>query len=139
MRACDQDREAAVAVLRDAYAAGRLDLGELRDRAGAAYAARTWDDLRALTSDLPWSRSLPCWDRLGLAGPYTYGAKRLPAAGEPCVSRRPVAVTVLIALSCLVLIAAAWQPVATVSLMILLFPVLSVAGAPARARRHRDG
>jgi hypothetical protein len=52
-RASNRDREATVAALRAAYAAGRLDLGELRDRASAAYAARTWGDLRELTADLP--------------------------------------------------------------------------------------
>jgi len=40
MRASDQDRERAAAVLRDAYAVGRLDLEEFHDRAGRAYSAR---------------------------------------------------------------------------------------------------
>jgi hypothetical protein len=52
-RASDQEREDTVRELGDAYAAGRLDLGELRGRAQAAYAARTWAQLRALTADLP--------------------------------------------------------------------------------------
>lgn len=53
VRASDQDREATVAVLRDAYVAGRLNLDEVRCRAGAAYSARTWGDLRGLAADLP--------------------------------------------------------------------------------------
>ena len=32
---------------------GRLTLAEFEERAGLAYAAKTWDDLRALVADLP--------------------------------------------------------------------------------------
>jgi hypothetical protein len=39
MRASDGDREHAADMLRDAYAAGRIDLEELHGRAGAAYSA----------------------------------------------------------------------------------------------------
>ena len=53
MRASDHDRERAAEVLRDAYAVGRLDLEEFHDRAGAAYSAKTWGELRHLTADLP--------------------------------------------------------------------------------------
>ena len=53
MRASDQDREDAVAILCDAFAVGRLNLADICDRAGAAYSARTWGDLRRLTADLP--------------------------------------------------------------------------------------
>ena len=53
MRASNRDRESTVAILCDAYAAGRLDLADTRDRAGAAYCARTWGDLRRLVADLP--------------------------------------------------------------------------------------
>jgi DUF1707 SHOCT-like domain len=53
MRASDGDREHAAEMLRNAYAAGRIDLGELHHRAGAAYSATTWGELRDLTADLP--------------------------------------------------------------------------------------
>jgi Domain of unknown function (DUF1707) len=53
MRASDQDREAVVATLRDAYTAGRLTLEEFDERTTAAYASRTWGELRKLTEDLP--------------------------------------------------------------------------------------
>jgi uncharacterized protein DUF1707 len=53
MRASDADRDAVVAVLRDAYAAGRLTLEEFGQRSSAAYAGRTWGELRELTADLP--------------------------------------------------------------------------------------
>jgi len=53
IRASDQDRDVVVAVLRDAYAAGRLTLEEFDERTTAAYASRTWGELRKLTEDLP--------------------------------------------------------------------------------------
>lgn len=53
IRASQQDREDAAELLRQAFTAGRLDLPELRERSGAAYAAATWGELRRLTADLP--------------------------------------------------------------------------------------
>jgi len=53
IRASDQERESVADVLRDAYAEGRLTLDEFEERTSAAYAARTWADLRELTADLP--------------------------------------------------------------------------------------
>jgi len=53
IRASDQERESVVDVLRDAYTDGRLTLDEFEERMTAAYAAKTWTDLRALTGDLP--------------------------------------------------------------------------------------
>jgi hypothetical protein len=53
IRASHRDREAVVAVLRDAYVAGRLTLDEFDERTSAAYAGKTWDELRVLSADLP--------------------------------------------------------------------------------------
>ena len=53
IRASDQERESVVAVLRDAYADGRLTLEEFEERSSAGYAAKTWTELRELTADLP--------------------------------------------------------------------------------------
>jgi hypothetical protein len=53
IRASDVDREAVVSTLREAYTAGRLTLDEFDERMAAAYAGKTWGDLRALTADLP--------------------------------------------------------------------------------------
>jgi hypothetical protein len=53
IRASDVDREVVVATLRDAYTAGRLSLEEFDERTSAAYASKTWGDLRKLTEDLP--------------------------------------------------------------------------------------
>lgn len=53
IRASDADRDIVVAALREAYTAGRLDLDEFDERMAAAYASKTWGDLRELTVDLP--------------------------------------------------------------------------------------
>ncbi|MBO0803504.1 MAG: DUF1707 domain-containing protein, partial [Nocardiopsaceae bacterium] len=58
MRASDADRDAVVDVLRDAYTAGRLTLEEFGERTSAAYAGRTWGELRELTADLPGQPAL---------------------------------------------------------------------------------
>ena len=56
LRASDAEREAAADRLREHSAAGRLDLEELEQRLGAAYAATTRGDLAALLADLPGAR-----------------------------------------------------------------------------------
>jgi hypothetical protein len=53
IRASDSDREVVVSALREAYTAGRLTLEEFDERMTAAYAGKTWGDLRLLTVDLP--------------------------------------------------------------------------------------
>src|SRR5437762_2982320 len=53
IRASDKERESVVDVLRDAYTDGRLTLEEFEERTSAAYASKTWSDLRELTVDLP--------------------------------------------------------------------------------------
>ena len=53
IRASDKERESVVDVLRDAYTEGRLTLEEFDERTSAAYASKTWADLRELTADLP--------------------------------------------------------------------------------------
>jgi len=60
MRASDGDREHAAGMLRDAYAAGRIDLEELRGRADAAYSATTWGELRDLTADVSSGQAGSC-------------------------------------------------------------------------------
>jgi Domain of unknown function (DUF1707) len=55
MRAGHADRERVIGVLKAAFVQGRLDAGELDARVGAAFAARTYGELAALTSDIPAS------------------------------------------------------------------------------------
>ncbi|WP_236791299.1 DUF1707 domain-containing protein [Amycolatopsis sp. GM8] len=47
------EREAAVKLLGDHLALGRLEIGECEERVRAAVEARTWGELRALFADLP--------------------------------------------------------------------------------------
>lgn len=53
LRISDDDRHRVAEVLRTAAGEGRLDLDELDERLGAAYAAKTYADLVPLTADLP--------------------------------------------------------------------------------------
>lgn len=53
LRVTDAERERVVEQLRIHSSLGRLDVGELDERAEAALAARTGRDLGALTQDLP--------------------------------------------------------------------------------------
>jgi hypothetical protein len=63
IRASDDDRESVVTLLRDAYTEGRLTLDEFDERTAEAYSAKTWSELRGLTSDLPVQPSF------GIPGP----------------------------------------------------------------------
>lgn len=125
MRASERDREATVAALRAAYAAGRLDLHELRDRAGAAYGARTWGELRGLTADLP------IW--LDLAhGPARPGAQAGAEAriGQPGLSGRsgwPFAPMGLMGIVWLGIAVAARVPPAAIPLLLLALFALRAA------------
>src|SRR4249919_850212 len=53
LRAADTDRDQTAETLRRAAAEGRITFEELDERIGRAYAAKTFADLEALTSDLP--------------------------------------------------------------------------------------
>jgi Domain of unknown function (DUF1707)/2TM domain len=56
LRASDADREQAAGALREHATAGRLTMEELDERAQAAFAARTRQDLESLFEDLPAER-----------------------------------------------------------------------------------
>jgi hypothetical protein len=53
MRVSDADRDAAASLLNAAFAEGRLTADEHGRRVEAAYAARTWQQLRQLIADVP--------------------------------------------------------------------------------------
>jgi hypothetical protein len=105
IRASDQDREVVVSTLRDAYTAGRLTLEEFDERTTAAYASRTWGELRTLTEDLPLQPILGA-DVPGrpLPEPALMAQENPPAVGQlipPPAQRRhqrPVAFFPLVAL-----------------------------------------
>ena len=52
-RAGDVDRDATAAVLREAFAEGRITQSELEDRLDKVHAARTYGELAPITADLP--------------------------------------------------------------------------------------
>ena len=53
LRASDLERERTAVALREHASTGRLDVDELEERLGLAYAARTRGELAALRADLP--------------------------------------------------------------------------------------
>lgn len=123
MLASDRERENAVMVLGDAYVAGRLNLDELRERAGAAYGARTWEDLYVLIEDIPAGQSSLGMN--GLAGPVW------PRPVSRCRPGQPVASVVLLALAGLAVVAAVWVSAAAIPLVILVLSLVSAAGCSA--------
>jgi hypothetical protein len=59
LRACDADRDQAVAQLGDHHVAGRLDHEELTDRVSRALASKTLGELDLLFRDLPATAKPP--------------------------------------------------------------------------------
>jgi DUF1707 SHOCT-like domain len=59
IRASDSERDQVVELLHRDFADGRLSQAELEERVGAALAARTRDQLHALTADLPGADARP--------------------------------------------------------------------------------
>jgi hypothetical protein len=55
IRVGDAEREAVAAQLRDHYADGRLTLDEMNERLDRTFAAKTYSELNAVTTDLPRS------------------------------------------------------------------------------------
>jgi len=53
MRASTADRESAIEILKTGFTEGRLTQEEYEERLGQAYDSRTYDDLTAITWDLP--------------------------------------------------------------------------------------
>lgn len=53
LRASNADREQVIATLKAAFMQGRLTEDELGERAGQAYAARTYAELAEVTADIP--------------------------------------------------------------------------------------
>ena len=66
IRASDGERDQVVAQLQRHFADGRLTHTELEERVGAALAARTRDQLRALTADLPGADMRPARPAIAL-------------------------------------------------------------------------
>jgi hypothetical protein len=128
IRASDHDRESAVEVLRDAYTAGRLNLDEFDERTTAAYAAKTWGDLRELTSDLPAEPLLGADLHPLTPKPEVTGAPMQYRAHRP-----PFVPLLPIALVWLVIAVAAHTPAIIIPIVLLCLMSVRVAGW---RRRH---
>jgi hypothetical protein len=83
IRVGDADRESVAAQLREHYGDGRLTLDELNERLDRTFAAKTYGELSAVTTDLP--RDGDTWSpTAGLAssGSVGTGASRLTAGPQ---------------------------------------------------------
>jgi hypothetical protein len=127
MRASDRDRDCAAAALREAYTSGRLDAEEFHERLDAAYAAKTWGELRTLTADLPEGAGLAAKQVAGRSCHQT--AELLPERGRPFAPLWGVAVAWLI-------IAGVAHVLAAIPLVLLALFVLHAAYWRVPARRH---
>lgn len=136
IRASDHDRDSTVAVLRDAYTVGRLDLEEFDERMTAAYAAKTWGDLRRLTADLPTATHLGADLPTSAVVPVAVEEPGQPAARG---SRWALAPMIPLALVWLAIAAAAHSPALVLPLVILaLFAFRADAwrGKPSQQSLH---
>jgi hypothetical protein len=133
MRASDAEREAVTARLRDHYAEGRLTQDELDERVSAALTAKTFGELRTLTTDLPGpapvpprTAARPSWD-----GPPPWRRRR---------HRPPVPLFLLIALLLVLASGGGWAVFAFFRLILVFWLVMMltriVIGLVYR-RRHR--
>jgi hypothetical protein len=142
IRASDVDREAVVATLREAYTAGRLTLDEFDERMAAAYAGKTWGDLRELTADLPVQpvlgadipdREPATAETLALRPPRPETEPgpdpRLPAGPQ---RRSPVAILIPVAVWTLLVLHGSVGP----GVVFLLIAVFALASIMASIRRR---
>lgn len=132
MRASDAERESVVAALRDAYTEGRLTLDEFTERTADAYAGRTWDDLRAVTVDLPvrpalGPKELAKPEPRELAPPQAPLTQQQPAQVErPARRPRPMGLLLPVVLLWAVIAAANNNPSAAAALSVLFICLLTV-------------
>lgn len=143
IRASDSDRERVVEILRGAYTEGRLALDEFDERTTAAYAARTWSQLRELTSDLPVEVNLR--RPPGIAGPPASdrAAGQLPAgpAPPPLPAGRPGFFPVLPFVILFIVLAGSAHAAALALLpaIVVLMVWLRMSGRHPRGGGHRPG
>jgi hypothetical protein len=125
--ASDKERDSVVDVLRDAYTDGRLTLDEFEERTAAAYAARTWTDLRELTGDLPIEPMLG--DGLPLRNRHSEHTVPgiVPSAGEPRRIRRerPLGMLLPIVFVWIMVSAAAGSPDTAAALSVVFICLLA--------------
>lgn len=133
MRASDEDREQAAALLGDAFVAGRLTRDELDERCAAVYAARTWGELNDLTADLPAVLPAARLEALPSGTIVPHGAPR-PDHPRPLWPLLAFALVLGAILGCVAESAVAWTAAVLIPLTLLL--PLALGGAR-RMRRRR--
>ncbi len=144
IRASDSDRESVVEVLREAYADGRLNLDEFDERTTTAYAAKTWADLRELTSDLPAGANLGSLRAAAAAGPMAQDAAVAQLARGGGQPQRPThgpgfMPFLPIAIFWLILAGAIHATGLVVAVIVLLFVWVRLSGRRYRGSGHRPG
>jgi Domain of unknown function (DUF1707) len=82
IRVGDAEREAVAAQLRDHYADGRLTLDEMNERLDQTFAAKTYSELNAVTTDLPRSDGWTPAAGATAAGIAGTGSSRLAAGPQ---------------------------------------------------------
>lgn len=136
MRASDEDREEATALLNDAFVAGQLTYEELDERCTAAFAAKTWGELSDLTADLPVVR-------MAISPPSGAIAPRdvqQPDNQQPFWPLVAFALVLGAVLASLAASAVAWTAAVLISLTLLLPLILRSASRRRRGRQlHSSG
>jgi Domain of unknown function (DUF1707) len=136
--ASDADREHAVGILRDGYSCGRLTLAEFDERTTAAFASRTWGELRRLTRDLPAPGQRPPLPAVPAATPQRAGgSEERPPRAAPA-SDGPTLVPVLtIALFWLALTFTAHAAGALIPAVLIVLMTTQLAGRVRCGLDHR--
>ena len=142
IRASDSDRERVVEILRGAYTEGRLTLDEFSERMTAGYAARTWSQLRELTSVLPVEVNLqrPPGSTVGPPA-RDRAAMPLPPGTPPAPGGRPVFFPVLPFVILFIVLAGSAHAAALAVLpaVVILMVWLRASGRNRPGRGHRPG
>jgi uncharacterized membrane protein len=133
IRASDADREKVVEILRGAYSEGRLTLDEFDERTSAAYAAKTWSALRALTGDLPVSAGLGTDSAMTPGRPGALGGLGPEGSASWPPARRFFPIP-LLPIAILALVAAGGHIVWLIPLIAVVFLWLRLVG-----RNHHHG
>ena len=143
IRVSDADRERVADRLREHFAEGRLSTDELDERIAAALSAKTFAELRRVTTDLPdpepaRGQSQDQGQGKGKGRPYPP-----PWAGRRGFARRHrgpglLPLLLLLLIAALVIPGAGWLLFAFVKVVLVFWLVATVAAifAAARFRRH---
>jgi hypothetical protein len=124
LRASHADRNQVIDVLKAAFIEGRLTKDELDARLGQTLAARTYDDLAALTADIPPGTKLarpPRPDRAPAPQPAHWAAHRAVRSGVATIGAAVVAVFITAA--------ALGQPSVGVILAVFIVMLAAIASA----------